>query len=345
MRDDASTPRLLQLCGGYFASYVATGILVKYFQGKADLGFPGMSDMEFLVYSTFGGNLLCLLVVGAAGWWRLPTDANRARLLSVMIPSGVCTAVVVPTTTLIYSLPITVMVAMVIMRGSIIVVSRLVDAVQIRQGILQRRVYAEENVAVAFSLAAVATHLLFTEGQVKFTAGAAAILASYVAAYAVRIYLMNWFKNTNPGVGVDNRSYFAIEQIVASVVLAAALTSVLVAAPAEGALHGIAGAVTSAHASWLPAVGAGMIYGVVAFFSVFIFMFKGRSATFAGLVNRLTSLVAGTVATLLSALLLGASFPKAADWISLGFIFVAVGFLTRAEKRRASERVAQAAAK
>lgn len=35
------------------------------------------------------------------------------------------------------TLPISVMVAMVIMRGSIIIISRLIDAIQIRQGILK----------------------------------------------------------------------------------------------------------------------------------------------------------------------------------------------------------------
>ena len=66
-------------------------------------------------------------------------------------------------------------------------------------------------------------------------------------------------------------------------------------------------------------------------------MFKGRTATFAGLVNRLTSLVAGTIATLLSHFLLGWKWPKLADWLSLGFILVAVYFLSAAEKKRSAE--------
>ncbi len=76
---------------------------------------------------------------------------------------------------------------------------------------------------------------------------------------------------------------------------------------------------------------------MVAFFSVFIFMFKGRTATFTGLVNRLTSLVAGTTATLIGWLFLGSRFPSLQNWISLGFVLVAVAFLTRAEKKRAQE--------
>jgi drug/metabolite transporter (DMT)-like permease len=74
-----------------------------------------------------------------------------------------------------------------------------------------------------------------------------------------------------------------------------------------------------------------------AFFSVFLFMFKGRTATFAGVVNRLTSLVAGTTATVIFYLAFGGKFPKPEDWISLALILVAVWFLTRAEKKRTEE--------
>ena len=82
---------------------------------------------------------------------------------------------------------------------------------------------------------------------------------------------------------------------------------------------------------------AGIGFGIVAFFSVFIFMFKGRTATFSGLVNRLTSLIAGTVSTLLFALFFTGSFPHLIDWISLIFIVIAVGFMAKAEKKRQVE--------
>ena len=70
-----------------------------------------------------------------------------------------------------------------------------------------------------------------------------------------------------------------------------------------------------------------MAFGVVAFFSVFIFMFKGRTATFAGLINRLTSLVAGTVSTIIFWAFFAGRFPKPQDWVSLFFIFCAVFFM------------------
>jgi len=333
----ATTTRLIQLCVGYFLTYLLTGVLVKYFQGAAERGFPGMSEPQYLVYSTVGGSLLCLVAVAVLGWWKVPDGVDLGRLARVLIPSGLCTAVVIPATTLLYSLPITVMVAMVVMRGSIIVVSRLVDTIQIRQGILMRRVYGEENVAVGFALAAVGVHLVGTE-NVRFTPAAAAILGAYVVAYAVRIYLMNWFKNVVRGT--DNRTYFALEQVVASAALALGLAAVVWTPSREGVLLGLSEAVRLPHPQWGWGAAAGSVFGVVAFFSVFIFLFPGRTATFAGLVNRLTSLVAGTAATLVSAVLFGSSFPKPADWMSLGLIFVAVGFLTQAERRRARELAA-----
>ncbi|MBU6427503.1 MAG: hypothetical protein KGR26_00690, partial [Cyanobacteria bacterium REEB65] len=98
-------------------------------------------------------------------------------------------------------------------------------------------------------------------------------------------------------------------------------------------------AIAIPHPAWFPASIVGAFFGLVAFFSVFIFMFKGRTATFAGLVNRLTSLLAGTTATLLSFFIYKAAFPGAADWASLALILIAVAFLSRAERRRMTELV------
>jgi len=147
---EGSTERLLQLCGGYFFFYVITGLVVKAFTGSAQtpLGSVRMNDIAFLGYNTLGATLTCLLPAVALGWWRL--DSIRpVRFLGMtvpseifyIIPSGICTAIVIPTTTLMYTLPISVMVAMVIMRASVIVIGRLVDGLQIAQGILHKRIY------------------------------------------------------------------------------------------------------------------------------------------------------------------------------------------------------------
>ncbi|MBI5020163.1 MAG: hypothetical protein HZB59_01880 [Ignavibacteriales bacterium] len=346
---EGSTARLLQLCVAYFIFYVITGITVKYFTGD---GFGGMEETEFLVFSTIGGNAICLIVVLTLRWYKIKTNRsvklgsfNLPYELLYIIPSGVCTAIIIPTTTLMYTLPISVMVAMVIMRSSVIVISRVVDAIQIKQNILKKKVYAEENIAVVFALIAAGVNLFWVgEGDFDFVNSlpAVIILVSYIVAYSFRIYIMNYYKNTRaPGVALDNKGFFAIEQITATILI------VLVALfvfnlpdwfhTETEQITIFRSAFISPHILWFPATLAGVAYGMVAFFSVFIFMFKGRTATFAGLVNRLTSLVAGTIATLFFAIWFGGKYPKQQDWISLIFIFVSVGFLSLAERKRTIE--------
>ncbi len=367
--EEGSTGRLVQLCLGYFVCYVLTGFTVKYFLGKPQWGLPGMKGLQFLVYSTAGGTLVCLPVVLVLRWYRLQSQhliefAGRSipRELFYIIPSGICTAVVIPTTTLMYTLPISVMVAMVMMRGSVIVVSRLIDSIQNKQGILDKQVYREENVAVGFALLAVAVHIFSATSAGRSVISAVfgaeyapkaggfaflqdpvamSILGSYVTAYAIRIYIMNYFKNTRAkGAKSNNKGFFAVEQIASSVTLFLLAAVLFVQYTPSGSGERLTlfhNAIASPEPLWLPAIFAGGIFGVAAFFSVFIFMFKGRTATFAGLVNRLTSLIAGTTSTLLFAFFYSGRYPKPQDWASLVFILVAVGFLSVAERKRAAE--------
>ena len=350
--EEGSTSQLIQFCIGYFLLYVITGISVKYFLGSPEHGFPGMPELHYLVYNTIGGNLLALVIVLMFRWYRMQSNSYSIFLgrkipseLLYIIPSGICTAVVIPTTTLMYTLPISVMVAMVIMRGSIIVISRIIDAVQIKQGILTKKVYWEENAAVIFAVIAVAANLVnMKPGSFDFIGSTAAmtILTCYLIAYSIRIYIMNYYKNTRgKGVKQDNKAFFAIEQIAAT--LSMLLGGIIIYNSID--LFGwnieqvieFREAFTTPDNLWEWAMISGLAFGLLAFFSVFIFMFKGRTATFAGLVNRLTSLIAGTAATLIFAVVFGGKYPVTEDWITLGFILIAVAFLTKAEKKRARE--------
>src|SRR5262249_52646614 len=139
----------------------------KYFTGVRT---PKLSEVAYLFNNTLASSLVCVAAVVALGWIpRLAATSTRSMRWgpftlpaegAYIVPSGVCTAVVIPSTTLMYPLPTSVMVAMVIMRGSVIVISRVVDEIQIRQCILRKRVYSEENWAVVFALLAVATNVL-----------------------------------------------------------------------------------------------------------------------------------------------------------------------------------------
>lgn len=451
---EGTTERLIQLSGGYFLLYVLTGYLVKYFDKVL-----GVSDVQYTFYNTIGGMLVCNAVVFILGWYKFKSSEtvkiirfNIPREFFYIIPSGICTAIVIPTTTLMYTLPISVMVAMIIMRASIIVISRLVDEVQIRQGILKKKVYWEENLAVVIALAAVSLQILnfkgaflaashsgcysnfiadlfkFDKKDFDFLGNAAAmtILTFYIAAYTTRIYIMNYYKNTRPkGAVYDTNGFFAIEQISSTIAitLAGIIFFFWVNRPASigysfmevpnvlavdipqaqklqkdisnaqqflaqetvkfdkvtrSALEGkikagieslsnkkakkedfeaiskeideimkpvkksfaykFSQAVKNPTKKWFLAMLSGLPYGAAAFFSVFLFMFKGRTATFAGLINRLTSLIAGTVVTILVYLFIkGQKMPKQQDWLGLILILAAIYFIGRSEKKRACE--------
>ena len=340
---EGSTGRLIQLCLGYFFFYIIFGVATKCFTGKAAVFMPAMTDMEFLIWSTLGGSLICLIVIFACGWQKSGIKGIPPEY-AYIIPSGICTAIVIPTTTLMYMLLKSVMVAMVIMRASVIVISRLVDEAQIRQGILKKTVYWQENAGVIFAVAAAATQVFLAKGEdfdFLHNAAAMTVLSTYICAYSARIYIMNYYKNTRPqGASLNNKWFFAIEQISASVTMALAALVLYRSASTAAPVAAFQAALAAPHTAVIPANLAGAVYGMVAFFSVFIFMFKGRTATFAGLVNRLTSLVAGTTATLISYFIFKGRFPSLADWASLALILVAVGFLSMSERRRIAEMIA-----
>jgi len=383
---EGSTGQLIQFCAAYFVAYVIFGITSKWFPV-----IKGLNQIEYLVWSTIGGSLLCISWVLIRGWWKI--DSIDKRALIYIIFSGLCTAVVIPTTTMMYLLPISVMVAMVIMRASLIIIGRAVDEIQIRQGILKKKVYQEENTAVLFALTAAGMQIFFVKpGDFDFIHNSAAItiLSCYLTAYALRIYIMNYYKNTRPvGTPLNNKWFFAIEQFSASIGIillsvfiinlpsimnwtrplvdetaivqslnstqsAETILPTVVAELAKKArkepveqVYVFRDAFRIPEAKYLQkpnltslrfgAIGAGMVFGIAAFFSVFIFMFKGRTATFANLSNRLTSLVAGTASTVIFAIFFKGKFPKITDWLSLLYIFIAVIYLAVAERKRIAE--------
>jgi hypothetical protein len=344
---EGTSERLLQLAAGYFTTYVITGSLVKFFLSSKGMGMTGI---QFLVYSTLISSLFCVSLVIYWKWYKFKSNnyttflgINMPKEILYIVPSGVLTAIIIPTTTLLYTFDgVSVMVAMIIMRGSVIVVSRIIDSIQIKQGILKKEVYWQENAGVVFALSAIALKLIFVDkGDFDFIHNFAfmSIFLAYIFAYSFRIYIMNYYKNTRPKDAIyDYKGFFGVEQISASATLIISMIVILVVTANPGSvIDQFQQAVSQPHEKWFSAVWAGIPYGIGAFFSVFLFMFQGRTATFAALTNRLTSLIAGTVATLIVWQWLGKSAPDWKAWASLAFILIAVYFLGLGEKRRTAE--------
>jgi hypothetical protein len=273
--------KLIRLCLAYFLCYVGTGVAVKYF---TNISSEKMSQVSYLICNTAGSSLLVFATVIFLGWHKLALPQLIKRASWPIVLSGLCTAIIIPTTTLMYLLPISVMVAMVIMRGSVIVLSRLIDAILIRQGILKKKVSWSEELAVFFALLGVGTNLFSpARGRFEFLHNRAAltILVCYLCAYAIRLYIMNIYKNkVSEKVKIfDNRIFFTIEQGWATLSLFLGILVLFliasIAPDAPWASHDLQQAVL--HPSgW--AMASGVAYAGVAFFFFFFFFFLGGRA-------------------------------------------------------------------
>jgi hypothetical protein len=152
---------------------------------------------------------------------------------------------------------------------------------------------------------------------------------------------MNWYKNSRKPGKTGNRGYFAVEQVAASMTMMV-MGAFFFFAPQLIQWQPVQimdwqAAVMHPN---LSAILSGIPYAGVAFCSVFLFMFKGRTATFAGLANRLTSLLAGILATVLLWRFFGQRFPSVSDWVAVLFVFIAVYYMRKAEIKRMAENPA-----
>jgi hypothetical protein len=227
------------------------------------------------------------------------------------------------------------MVAMVLMRVSVIIASRLIDFILEWQGLQHKEVSWQENMAVVFAMGAVGVKMFLTPStSYHFTLGASLLMFFYFIAYFVRLYIMNHakLKGIAGKANLDQKLYFGIEQLFASgTVFGLSLILFL----SEHFIPNSTGklgmefyqALSSPHSSWIQAALAGTPYGFVAIFSVFLFLYPGKSATFTGVTNRLVSLIGGTAASLILYALFDADFPPFEDWVALLFILISIALL------------------
>ncbi|MDP8225599.1 MAG: hypothetical protein P9L99_19725 [Candidatus Lernaella stagnicola] len=328
---------LVGLCLGYFAAYVVYGTFVRWLRITQEM--PGM---EVTFNTTVGGTLICMVVV-LVFWWPGRLVLREPRVwggripgeYAWLVPSGICTGFVIVTTTLMYTYGFSVMVAMVLMRSALIVSSRAVDAILIRQGHVTKPVYWQENAAVVAAVAAMSVVIFVADkDDFKFFESSAAMITMlfYIIPYSLRIYILNRFKTQ-----ADHKAIFGIEQIAASSTIFLVMGAVVIAYLAGWNPTPVAEFAAGVFSPTPVAILIGMVFGIGAFFSVFLFLFKDGSATFNVTLNRLTSLTAGTVATLCFWLLFDGQPVKSYQWAALGVVLLAIGLLAWAGKRRKRE--------
>ena len=323
----------LLLCLGYFLSYMVFGVSAKYFTRIAE---PNLNSMAFLVASLIGSMVITNGVVIGWRWWRHLKPEERPYLKWIIL-SGVATGFVIPTTSLMYTFAFSVMVAMIIMRALVIIIGVLVNLILLWQGRSTKQIYWQEWVAVFVSMGALAIIILKggKAGSFDFLHSAPflVIMGFYIIPYAGRIYIMSYLKDTS----IDKRAFFGIEQLSATTTVLIATFLAVMAFKAGFTQEHITLYSEALASPYGPAIFWSMTFGVVAFCSVFLYIYKTGSPTFNVTANRLTSLMAGTGATILLWLFLGQRAVRVHEWQALFVIMVAMVFLTWAGKRRANE--------
>jgi hypothetical protein len=185
------------------------------------------------------------------------------------------------------------------------------------------------------SIAAICVKIFFEGNQdSRFPNLGIALLVCYFFAYLLRLYIMNRskLKGLAGQAKLDQRLYFGVEQIFASATLFGLTLPLFFWQWSQYESTGLMGrqfvdAVLHPHPKWMAAAISGTPYALVAFLSVFLFLYPGKTATFTGVLNRLVSLAGGTAASLLLYLFFSGPFPPAIDWIALALIIAAIGFL------------------
>ncbi|MCO4763930.1 MAG: hypothetical protein KC502_20620 [Myxococcales bacterium] len=309
---------------GYFACYVPYSALTKALSGGL-LGDEAISGFSLLPVSVAASTVGMLVFITAVGWWKYATHRTIFGR-SVPTPtvatavSGACTAVIIATTTLAYTFEgISIVFAMLLMRGGVLVIAPIIDALS------HREVRWFSWVALALSLSALVVAFADKGGYaLSFIAGID--IAAYLLGYFLRLRLMSArAKSPDPSA---NFRYFVEEQMVATPLV---LTALLITAAISDV--GIAGQIRHGitHLPWtaalLPVVLLGILSQGTGVFGGLILLDK-RENSFCVPVNRSSSILAGVLASFVLMMWLDLPMPGHAQLLGAGLIIVAVLFLS-----------------
>jgi protein-tyrosine-phosphatase len=311
---------------GYFLAYAPYSALIKATTTGLWPGVGGpVSGFRLLPAVVVSTAVTLPLFIWVKGWWGY---AGRRRLFGRSVPlpgglvllSGVGTAVIIWATTLAFTFKgVSIVLALVLMRGGVLIVASAVDFM------FKRRVRWFSWAALALSMVALLVALADVNNY-SLTPVAALTIAAYVAGYVLRLPCINRLAKSEDAA--VTRRYFVEEVSVATalLVLVPALLALLGAGEVGLELRrGFADFFVSEVT--LPAVLIGAFYTALYCFGTLIYL-DCRENTFCVPLNRCSSLLAGVFAACAFALFLGQQPPSRAQFIGAGLIAVALLLLS-----------------
>lgn len=298
---------------GYFIAYTPYAGLVKALASGRMPGYEPIRNGFEILPSVLAGTIVVLpLYALLRGWWR---HAQRPSL--PVIVSGIGTAVIITTTTMAYTFHgVSILFALLLLRGGVLVMAPLVDLV------FRRNVRWFSYVALVISLSAVLL-AIFAARDHRFTVAAGINTALYLCGYLLRLPAMTAAaKIEDP---VHTRRYFVGEVMVALPLLAL-IPVIGAAAGVDGLQRGLslfAAAGPTARAGFL----VGALYASLYCFGTLIYLDR-RENTFCISLNRGASLLSGVVASFFVSGLLGLDPPRWFELTSVAMVVLAFAFLS-----------------
>lgn len=343
LRDRLASFGIVALCFGYFASYIPYSMMTKMitkglFAGQEGHGFGGFEIQPVVVLGTF---ISMYAFLTFSGWWKF---ATHSKIFGISVPrprwytliSGICTSGVIITTTLAYTFKgVSIVFAMLLMRGGVLAMAPVVDMIAVRR---KRKIYWPSWAAAGLSFAALFISFGGDSG-IAMTVVAAVDVALYLTCYFMRLFFMS---NRAKSHDVDEKKgYFAEEQMVANPALFIAVIAVGLAGsvmPSESIpgqiWHGMT--VFPSQGYFWQALLIGIFSYGTGLFGSLIFLDR-RENTFTVPANRVSSVLSGVVATCLLGHYYGQSYPDAHELWGVGLIIFSIIFLayrSAVEKRQ-----------
>lgn len=322
------------LCFGYFASYIpysmGTKMITKgLFSGMGGTGFSGF---EIAPATVLGSFVSMYLFITIKGWWK---HATHSKILGISVPrpqwftfiSGICTSGVIITTTLAYTFSgISIVFAMLLMRGGVLILAPVVDVI-IRKR--KRKIYWPSWVAALLSLGALFTAFTGKTGT-AITVVAAIDIILYLGCYFMRFLFMG--SRAKSSDEDEKIRFFVEEQLTANPFLFMTLFVVALIGSGMGA-ETIPAKLWAGFTSFLFSgfFFHAFIIGIFSYgtglFGTLILLDK-REHTFCVPANRCSSIVAGVVATYLLAIFYGQRYPGVDELTGVALILGAIIFLS-----------------
>lgn len=308
----------------YFAFYAPYTALTKVLSSGVN-GAEPIPGPRLLPLASVASLVVVVIFLTATRWWRF---ASKREVLGRSIPfptrwtalSGLCSAVILTTTTLAYTFEgVSIVFMMLLMRGGVLVIAPVVDA------LTGRKTRWFSWAGLALSMAALV--VVFAERSGFHLSPAAAIdIGLYLVAYFIRLRFMSRLAKSSDAA--QTKRYFVEEQLMTTP--ASFVILIVAALIGQGTfMEQIREGFTSHLDSGLvlATLAIGVFSQLVGIFGTLVFL-DPRENTFSVPVNRCSSVLSGVVASFGLAIFMGNDYPSAYELTGAGLVVIAILFLT-----------------